>query len=76
MADHFIDSLGEMCPIPIIRAEKKIKQIKVKERVVLKTDHSCSISSVTTHFQGKYGYICSVTEEEEGIWRIIIEKTV
>jgi tRNA 2-thiouridine synthesizing protein A len=76
VADHFIDSLGEMCPIPIIRAEKKIKQIQVKERVVLKTDHSCSISSVTTHFQGKHGYKCSVTEEEEGIWLITIEKTV
>ncbi len=76
MPDHFIDALGEMCPIPIIRAEKKIKQIQVKERVVLKTDHSCSISSVTNHFQLKFGYKCTVEEEEEGIWQITIEKSV
>jgi tRNA 2-thiouridine synthesizing protein A len=76
MSDYFIDALGEMCPIPIIRAEKKIKQLRVSDRVVLKTDHSCSISSVTNHFQKKFGYKCSVIEEEEGVWRIVIEKTV
>lgn len=73
--DHFLDAMGEMCPLPIIKAEIKIKQIKVKERVVLKTDHSCSISSVTNHFLSKYGYPCSVVELEDGVWEITIEKT-
>ncbi len=76
VADHFIDALGEMCPIPIVRAEKKLKQLKPRDRVVLLTDHSCSIASVSCHFKDKYGYLCTVLEEDEGIWRIIIEKTV
>ena len=73
--DHFIDALGEMCPIPILKAEKALKELKKKQRVVLETDHSCSISSVTSHFKEKYGYNCSVEEVEEGIWQISIEKT-
>ncbi len=72
--DHFVDALGEMCPIPIIKAEKKMLQISVSDRVILETDHSCSISSVTNHFKSKYGYSTEIMEIEEGIWQIIIEK--
>jgi tRNA 2-thiouridine synthesizing protein A len=72
--EHFIDSLGEMCPIPIIKAEKKLKTLKSGEKVVLETDHSCSIQSVTGHFVKKYGYICNIVEVEEGVWQIEITK--
>lgn len=72
--DHFLDALGEMCPIPIIKAEKTLLKIPVNDRVILETDHSCSISSVTNHFKTKYGYPCEVIVIEDGIWQIIIEK--
>jgi tRNA 2-thiouridine synthesizing protein A len=72
--EHFVDSLGEMCPIPIIKAEKKLKTLKPGEKLILETDHSCSIQSVTGHFEKKYGYICSIVEVEEGIWQIEIIK--
>ncbi len=72
--DHFIDALGEMCPIPIIRAEKIFRKIAVNDRVVLETDHSCSLSSVTNHFKSKYNYSHEVVEVEDGIWQIIIIK--
>lgn len=73
--EHFIDALGEMCPIPIIKAEKKLKKLKAGEKVVLETDHSCSIQSVTGHFEGKHGYQCKIIEVEEGVWQIEIEKS-
>ncbi len=72
--EHFIDALGEMCPIPIIKAEKKLKKLNMGEKVVLETDHSCSIQSVTSHFTKKYGYACTITEVEEGVWQIEIIK--
>ncbi|SES71280.1 TusA-related sulfurtransferase [Anaerobranca gottschalkii DSM 13577] len=71
---HFIDALGEMCPIPIIKAEKELKKLNKGEKLVLETDHSCSIQSVVKHFEGKYNYKCSYIEVEEGIWQITIEK--
>ncbi len=72
---HFVDALGDICPIPIIKAEKKLKQVQVNDLVVLETDHSCTLASVTNHFKSKYGYESSIEEVEEGIWQITIEKT-
>jgi len=71
---HFLDVMGEMCPIPIIKAERFLKKLKSGEKLILETDHSCSIQSVTEHFQRKYGYPCKVVEIEEGIWQIEILK--
>ncbi len=73
--DYFIDALGDICPIPILKAERKLKEIKPRERVVLETDHSCSIASVTNHFRSRYGYPSTIVEVDEGVWQIIIEKT-
>ena len=74
LMDYFIDALGDICPIPIIKAEKILKQIKDNDRVIVETDHSCSIASVTNHFAQKYGYPSTIEEVEEGIWQIIITK--
>lgn len=72
--DHFVDSLGEMCPIPILKAEKKLLKAAENDRVILETDHSCSLSSVTNHFKDKFGYSSEIIEVDDGIWQIIIKK--
>ncbi|EEG77649.1 sulfurtransferase TusA family protein [Dethiobacter alkaliphilus] len=72
--DYEIDAIGEFCPIPIIRAELKLKQVQNRDRVIIKTDHSCSSSSVANHFTSKFNYPCNVRQLEYGIWEIIIEK--
>lgn len=72
--DHNIDAIGEFCPIPIIRAEVKLTQIKPGDRVVITTDHTCSSASVVGHFESKYNYPCSVMQIGEGIWEITILK--
>lgn len=73
--DHFVDALGDMCPIPILKAEKKMKKLEVGDRIILETDHSCSISSVTSHFKTKFACSVEIIEVEEGVWNIIIEKS-
>lgn len=73
--ENFIDALGEMCPIPILKAEKALGKLKKGDKLVLETDHSCSIQSVINHFEEKYDYPCQYIEVEEGIWQITIEKT-
>ena len=44
--DHYVDSLGEICPIPIIKVERKLKEAALSDRIILETDHSCSTSNV------------------------------
>ncbi len=73
--DHPVDSLGDICPIPIIKIEKKLKEAQVTDRIVLESDHSCSTSSVVNHFKAKYGYPAEVVRVDEGVWHIIITKT-
>lgn len=73
--DHLIDSLGDICPIPIIKIERKLKDAKVSDRIVLESDHSCSTSSVINHFKTKYGYPTEAVKVAEGVWHIIITKT-
>lgn len=73
--DYYIDALGEMCPVPIIKAEIKLLKLNAYDRVILTTDHNCSTSSVTNHFYSKYRYPCEVKRVDDGIWEIIIEKT-
>jgi len=72
--DHLVDSLGDICPIPIIKAERKLKEAVDADRIVIETDHSCSTSSVINHFKTKYGYPTEVKKVSEGVWHIIIEK--
>jgi tRNA 2-thiouridine synthesizing protein A len=73
--DHLIDSMGDICPIPIIKAERKLKEINTDERIILETDHSCSSSSVVNHFKTKYGYPTEIIKVSDGVWQIIILKT-
>ncbi len=73
--DHPVDSLGDICPIPIIKVERKLKEISKMDRIILESDHSCSTSSVVNHFKTKYGYPTETIAVEEGVWNIIIVKT-
>lgn len=72
--DHSVDSMGDICPIPIIKIEKQLKKAKVSDRIILESDHSCSTSSVVDHFKLKYGYPVEVIKVAEGVWNIIITK--
>jgi tRNA 2-thiouridine synthesizing protein A len=73
--DHVVCSMGDICPIPIIKVERKLKGIEINDRVILETDHSCSTSSVSNHFKTKYGYPVETIKVADGVWKIIIVKT-
>ncbi len=73
--NYDIDCIGEMCPIPIIRAEKQLHSALAGDNVRLKTDHSCTMQAVVNHFRTKLGYRCWSEEIDYGIWLITIEKS-
>lgn len=64
--DHPIDSMGDICPIPIIKIEKELKEAKISDRIILESDHSCSTSSVVNHFKTKYDYPAEIIKRDEG----------
>ena len=45
-----LDCLGDMCPVPIMKL-KQCQQLKQKgDQVMLITDHSCVLESITDYF--------------------------
>ncbi len=49
-----IDALGDFCPIPMIKLQNKIKEIKSKnsyEDILLVTDHSCTNLNIKLYLE-------------------------
>ncbi|MEW8958946.1 MAG: sulfurtransferase TusA family protein [Moorella sp. (in: firmicutes)] len=74
MAEYVLDALGEACPVPLIRTEKKMQELKVGDILIVQVDHSCAMKNVP-EWARKQGYNVELEEVEEGRWDIIIEKT-
>jgi TusA-related sulfurtransferase len=74
MAEFTIDALGEACPIPLLKAQKKCKEIQVGDVLIINIDHSCALKNLP-EWARKEGYNVEVEEIEEGVWDIYIEKT-
>lgn len=66
-----IDCLGDICPVPIVRLQKKLAQIKKGVPVMLVTDHSCTCQSVND-FCKLHNLRCEVDEVIAGVWEIMI----
>jgi len=74
MAEVYLDVLGEMCPLPILRSDKVFKTMAPGDKLIVTTDHSCAMKGVPLHFR-KFPARTEVIPVARGIWKIIIEKT-
>lgn len=68
-----LDCLGDFCPIPVIKAKKAFNDLQEDESLMLVTDHSCVVESITNQF-GRFD--CHIESEEvmNGIWEITITR--
>jgi len=73
MAEHRLDCYGEACPIPLLKAEKKMKTLAVGDTLVVLTDHSCAMKNVPD-WARKQGYDVDLEETGDGEWEIYIIK--
>lgn len=70
--DNSIDCVGEICPVPVVKAKIQYKKLKPGESVTVITDHSCTSQGMKDAFQQ---YNCHIiVEEDMGIWFISIRK--
>ncbi|MDO5088451.1 MAG: sulfurtransferase TusA family protein [Leptotrichiaceae bacterium] len=74
MKKYDLDCLGEACPIPLIKAQKKFETMEVGDVLVINVDHSCAVKNIP-EWAEKVGYNVEVEETGEGEWNIIIEKS-
>ncbi|AVX20221.1 MULTISPECIES: sulfurtransferase TusA family protein [Carboxydocella] len=71
MAEIFLEAWGEMCPLPLLKAEKELKQLKPGDSLVLETDHSCTARTFE-NWARKHQVVLEVEEVECGVWQIRI----
>ena len=73
MAEIRLDCLGEACPIPLIKAQKKIKELAIGDILIVEIDHSCAMKNVP-EWARKEGYNVEIEEVDDGEWEVYIEK--
>jgi hypothetical protein len=74
MKEYQLDCLGEACPVPLIKTQKKIESMEIGDVLVVNIDHSCAMKNVP-EWANQAGHNCKVEEIDDGEWNIIIEKT-
>ena len=73
MKEVELDSLGEACPVPLVKAEKKLKELEIGDVLIVQIDHSCAMKNVP-EWARKEGHNVEVEEVDDGEWEVIIEK--
>lgn len=73
MKEYRLDCLGEACPIPLIKTEKKMETMAVSDVLTVMIDHSCAMKNVP-EWARKQGHNVDIEEVGDGEWEVIIEK--
>jgi len=73
MKEIELDCLGEACPVPLIKAEKKLKEMENGDVLIVQIDHSCAMKNVP-EWARKEGHNVEIEEVDDGEWEVIIEK--
>ena len=66
-----IDCLGEICPIPVLKLQEVVEEIKKGEQYMIVTDHSCSYVNIKD-FCDRNQLKCHSVEVINGVWEITI----
>jgi TusA-related sulfurtransferase len=74
MTEQRLDCLGEACPVPLIKAKKKLSNMKSGEVLIIKVDHSCAMNNIP-EWANKEGYHVNIKEVDLGLWEIYLIKT-
>lgn len=75
MAEYTLDCLGEACPVPLIRTQNKMEELKIGDVLIVSIDHSCAMKNVP-EWARKVGHNVEIEEVDDGEWELIIEKLV
>jgi len=73
MKEVELDCLGEACPVPLVKAEKKLNEMEIGDVLIVQIDHSCAMKNVP-EWARKEGHNVEIEEVDDGEWEVIIEK--
>lgn len=73
MKEFTLDCLGEACPVPIMKTEKKMNAMEVGDVLIVQIDHSCAMKNVPEWARNQ-GHNVEIDEVGDGEWEVVIEK--
>lgn len=74
IVQYKLEIWGEMCPIPLIKAQKKLKTMEIGDVLIMETEHSCTSRGIVV-WANKHKYQVTETEVANGIWHLELTKT-
>ena len=75
MKEVELDCLGEACPIPLVKAQKKMDTLDIGDILLVQIDHSCAMKNLP-EWARTAGPNVEIEEIDDGEWEVIIEKAV
>jgi TusA-related sulfurtransferase len=69
----YIDCFGDMCPLPILKIEKRLGEIEPGDEFLLVTDHSCTVESIKQKYS-KRNVQFRIEEVLNGVWEVYMKK--
>lgn len=68
-----LDCFGDICPVPLIKLQKKLKELAVGESIMIVVDHSCVVEAISDYYDHSN---CTIEVDEvlNGVWEIIVTK--
>ncbi len=73
MAEYTLDCMGEACPVPLMKAEKKLAELNSGDLLIISIDHSCAMKNIPD-WARKIGNNVEVEEVDDGEWEVVIQK--
>ncbi|WP_027340468.1 sulfurtransferase TusA family protein [Halonatronum saccharophilum] len=70
---NILDCIGEPCPLPLMKVEKRIKDLNRGDKIYIEVDHTCAMTNVP-EWARKRGYDVEVEEVSFGEWKITVTK--
>ncbi len=64
-----LDCFGDICPLPVIKVEKQLREMNKGESFMLITDHSCVKESIIDKYPDAI-----IVEPMNGVWEITFIK--
>lgn len=73
MAIHKLDVVGEVCPIPLLKTQRKFQELQPGDILVVETDFSRSVRNIIEWAERK-GIKFTLEDLENGVWQIYLTR--
>lgn len=74
IVEYKLEIWGEMCPIPLIKAQRQLKTMEIGDVLIMETEHSCTSQGIVV-WAKKNKYHVTEKEVANGIWHLELTKT-